>query len=468
MAGTEGLILNCNKLAMEHLRADNYQAALGLLNKAADLLNSPDLPVKLKAITLNNLGCYYKRTGKLTIALQYLHKALDLEVSSPADRTNLAGTHLNVCAIHSTLGRHDVAVRHAYQALELLIDAEATSNNAATLAIAYHNAGVEEEHLKNYERASELYITGWKASSKQLGQSHALTVSLKESYQALNEAKAKVSGVKSGKDMKLPTLPKRKASLSKTVDATYRKQNSRSVVNTRDSTPNRILTPLEPVKSAPGTSHPTRHKRTSSSGRPPRSYRFKKHEPEEPEVKPHAKKLPTLSLWKNLQDAAVTIQRHWRGYFTRKHLKSLVSLHTKGNRRKEAERMAKEALAELELLKQEALSGMLMKNIQNIVKQGKRPAIAGKISGYPRPSSRSFQPPLSPIPESIGEERKERLKRVQAQIRGVLERKSFNRKESAATVIQKHMRGRSVRLLYSKVYEAICVIQQYWRLSRVN
>lgn len=454
---------------MDHLRAENFPSALGFLTKAVNLLETPDLPVKLKAITLNNLGCFYKRTGKLKVALQYLHKALDLDVSSPADRTNLAGTHLNVCAIHSTLGSHDVAIRHAYEALELLKEAELTPNNAATVAIAYHNAGVEEEHLKNYERAADLYVTGWKSAAGRLGQSHGLTVSLKESYQALLETKSKVSGGRSGKDMKLPSIPKRK-SFSKSQDtSSYRKHYSKSVVNTRDSTPDRALTSLEPVKSAPGSSHPMKHKRAVSNGRPPRSFRFKKVDANVSETRTQPKKLPTLAVWKRLQYAAVTIQRHWRGFKVRQSLQTYeVPTPSNGGRRREAERMAKEALAELELLKLEVLSTKLMKNAQNSIKFVRKTAFAGKISGYVRPNSRNFHATLTPIPESSGEGRKGRLRQIQARIRGVVTRRTFIRKEQAATTIQKHVRSRGVRVLFHKVLEAVSVIQDYWRQLRLG
>jgi hypothetical protein len=62
---------------------------------------------------------------------------------------------LNVCAIQSSLGCHYAAITHAYAALELLKDAEETANNVEILAVTYHNAGVEEGHLKNDAKAVE-------------------------------------------------------------------------------------------------------------------------------------------------------------------------------------------------------------------------------------------------------------------------------------------------------------------------
>lgn len=458
-AQSDALILIFNKQAMDYLRTENYQAALNLLTKAADLLKIPELPVKAKAMTLNNLGCYYKRTGRLKLALQYLQQALDLEVSTCADRTNLAGTHLNVCAINSTLGLHEVAIKHAYEAIELLKEAEPTANTAATIAIAYHNAGIEEEHLKNYERAANLYATGWKAASSKLGQSHALTVSLKESCQALSESKSKIGSGRTSREMKLPAIPKKK-SFSKSFEGSYRKHNSKSVTTCRDITPDRVLVPLEIAKSAPTTTITPHHSRSGSSGRPPRSYKFTKSRGKEREAKHKAKKLPTLSAWKKIQYAAVTIQRHWKGFKVRQRMR-LYRLYS------EEQRLAQRAYDELQILKQEVMSGKRMMGLKNTI-QLKKPSLAGKISGYARPGSRNLQKPLSPIMESTGEVKKERLRQVQAHIRGKLTRRTFNRKEEAAVVIQKHVRGRAVQMLYNKVLRAACVIQQHWRRLHVS
>jgi len=382
---------------MDYLRQENYQASLSLLTRAADMLDDPALPVKLQAITLNNLGCFYKRTGKLGVALQYLHKALELDATSAADLTNLAGTHLNVCAIHSTLGRHDKALKHAYEALELMKGADQTPNNAATTAIAYHNAGVEEEHLKNFDRAAELYSTGWRIASDILGPGHPLADSLRESSQALAEAQAKRG--RQVKDVKLPSLTKKRGH-RRSLDDSYRKMNSQSVVNTRDSTPDKVRMPFDAIKSAPGTSNYPKH-RKGASGRSPRVFRFTKHDTSPNDAKSEVRRLPTLSLWSRLQKAAIVIQSHWRGYAVRKRMrKDPVIRNTSNSKRSEAERMAKEALKELEVLKHEAEVGKMLTTFQSTIKDALKPNIAGKISGYTRPRNHTFHKPLSPIPES--------------------------------------------------------------------
>jgi tetratricopeptide (TPR) repeat protein len=80
---------------------------LDLLKKAEQLLifeyqqNPNERIYRLVGITLNNLGCYYKRSQLSKVALKYLKKALHIEASTVKDQTNLAGTHLNICAILS-------------------------------------------------------------------------------------------------------------------------------------------------------------------------------------------------------------------------------------------------------------------------------------------------------------------------------------------------------------------------------
>ena len=64
---------------------------------------------KLLAITLNNIGCYYRRIDKPNVALKYLKKALEVEVFSLDDKASVAGTHLNICAIFSQLKKYFIS-----------------------------------------------------------------------------------------------------------------------------------------------------------------------------------------------------------------------------------------------------------------------------------------------------------------------------------------------------------------------
>jgi hypothetical protein len=190
---------SCNTLAMNCLQKDDYMKAYELLKKA-ELLTEPrgylhddKVRLKLRAVTFNNLGCFYKRRGKLHAALQYLDKALKIELASE-EVDNPAGTHLNLCATLSQLGRHQPALEHAQCALELLKQSIArkaqqrggggkgAAEDASILAIAYHNLAVEQEHLGLWDGAIESYSQSVKMAEAQWGPEHAKTTAIRHSF----------------------------------------------------------------------------------------------------------------------------------------------------------------------------------------------------------------------------------------------------------------------------------------------
>lgn len=66
----------CNLLAMTYLQQEDFGMVLELLKKAEILTERDEAG---RAVTYNNLACYYRRRGKLHAALQYLQKALKIE-----------------------------------------------------------------------------------------------------------------------------------------------------------------------------------------------------------------------------------------------------------------------------------------------------------------------------------------------------------------------------------------------------
>lgn len=170
-----------------------------------------EVRLKLKAITLNNLGCFHKRQGRLKTALKFTELALKIEVVAQGAE-NPAGTYLNMCAILSELGRHQEALDHASCALELL-QAEEDSNpqnygyneggsgdgsdgdgdqldelgeegggpvksNSSLLAIACHNIAAEYEHLQKPVSAMRFYKQACEVAERQMGSNHPLTHAL--------------------------------------------------------------------------------------------------------------------------------------------------------------------------------------------------------------------------------------------------------------------------------------------------
>jgi len=127
----------CNYLAMTFLQQDQFDVTLELLKKAEVLSDSHP---SIRAVTYNNIACYYRKRNKLRTALQYCRKALGIEtkISSGGGTTarasdaastapsqggvvRAADTHLNMCTILSELHHHDKAIIHARIALKLLL-----------------------------------------------------------------------------------------------------------------------------------------------------------------------------------------------------------------------------------------------------------------------------------------------------------------------------------------------------------
>lgn len=180
----------CNLLAMTYLQQEDFAMVLELLKKAEILTERDNAG---RAVTFNNLACYYRRQGKLHASLQYLQKALKIE--SRLERVeNAADTYLNTCAVLSQLGRHQSALEHAQQALILLQEELSQvigpvsqgmetpkADRVAVLAIAYHNVGVEFEFLKKYDQSLQSYRKGVEVAEKFLSAEHAISITLRNS-----------------------------------------------------------------------------------------------------------------------------------------------------------------------------------------------------------------------------------------------------------------------------------------------
>jgi tetratricopeptide (TPR) repeat protein len=211
----ETTILNSNKLAMDHLRNNDPESSLKLLKHAERILqsaNKSNQSNRLRAITMNNLGCFYKRTEQPSLALRYLKQALEFE--DLREIVNLAGIHLNICAIKSTLNKHEKAIRHAKLAIHLLTENfKATNNFITTLAIAYHNVGVEYEYLENFESSTLFYKKSIDLALDKLGPTHSLTKSLQKSFTSSYEnMKEKIDGRRNGFNRDSPTSIKSRKS----------------------------------------------------------------------------------------------------------------------------------------------------------------------------------------------------------------------------------------------------------------
>eukprot|EP01052_Picozoa_sp_SAG31_P028235 SAG31_NODE_2709_length_5210_cov_2.333203_2_plen_210_part_00 len=156
-----------NLNGMTCLRQGRNEEALRFLSMAREVVCGVPVPLQfsmipgpmrreLKAVTLNNLGCFYKEMKRYHLALEYCKSALDIErkLPVPLDVQSFASTHLNVCSILSNLRRHREALEHAQMALQLVESdgdglqsntTEGYSSPMSVRTVAYYNMSVQYE-----------------------------------------------------------------------------------------------------------------------------------------------------------------------------------------------------------------------------------------------------------------------------------------------------------------------------------
>jgi len=170
-----------------------------LLQRALDLTEptgeDDEVPrYKLRAVTLNNIGCWHRKRGAPREALATLERALRL-LESIHDAQHAGDTHLNICAVLSQSGRHSQALEHAQTALILLQEElylaieeeiggpEDKAKRFGVLAIAYHNVAVEQEYLGRVEDSLSSYTKAMEVAKTRLGSNHPICTSLTASLE---------------------------------------------------------------------------------------------------------------------------------------------------------------------------------------------------------------------------------------------------------------------------------------------
>ena len=195
----------CNELAMECLQREDLGMVLELLRKA-EILTAQDKAGH--AVTLNNLGVYFRRCNKLHTALNYMRQAVALEegmedVHQPGD------SHINLCVTLSQCGRHKQALKTGQRALQLLQQEifskvhpgqtathKHRADRIATMAIAHHNVGVEYEFLFKMTQALASYAKGVELAATYLGEQHGVTLMLRNAQLAARKVVEKSNKAK--------------------------------------------------------------------------------------------------------------------------------------------------------------------------------------------------------------------------------------------------------------------------------
>ena len=190
----EKLVLDCNRLAIEALKEKNFDTAFEFLAQAQKELKNKgrsEQVLRLKAITFNNFGCFYKRQGYLKKSLEYLLQALNYEKRLDYN-TNTAGTYLNISFIFSEMNNHAEALKNTLKAIRTLeANFKDNTESITTLVIAYHNTGIEYNFLGKKNEAKNFYSQGYEIALKFLGIRHELTQTLEKAVK--NTAKKEKS-----------------------------------------------------------------------------------------------------------------------------------------------------------------------------------------------------------------------------------------------------------------------------------
>lgn len=200
----ERLAIGYNTLGMKHLKDGKTEASCKFFEKAealtdpANLHMNPESRLVLRAVTYNNMGCFYKSMGKLHTALQYLKKAQKIEERPGSKCQNPAGTHLNLCALLSQMGKHQDALQHAERALQLLEKeppktASSGGNSESLICVAYFNMGAEFEHLKKLTEALWAYGRAYENCLSELGEGHPLSQQISQCLAQLREKAKKTT-----------------------------------------------------------------------------------------------------------------------------------------------------------------------------------------------------------------------------------------------------------------------------------
>jgi tetratricopeptide (TPR) repeat protein len=189
----ERLAVGYNTLGMKHLKDGNNEISAKFFEKAealtdpANLHMIPEQRLVLRAVTYNNMGCFYKSLNKLHTALQYLKKAQSIEERSRGKCQNPAGTQLNICALLSQMGKHTEALGHSQKALQLLQaqDPMSGGQGESLICVAYFNMGAEYEHLRKYTEAVWAYGRAHESCLTELGEAHPLSVQISDCLKQL-------------------------------------------------------------------------------------------------------------------------------------------------------------------------------------------------------------------------------------------------------------------------------------------
>lgn len=515
MKSTNGdnLVFSYNRKAMECLKNNDFKNALSYLSKVENIFNSGTVQnmQKLYGITLNNFGCFYKRTGNPNLALNFHKKALEISSKPPIDISNLAGTHLNICAIMSQTEDHSSALSHALKALNLLKSKYLDDPSlVTTLLAAHHNAGVEYEFLTQMTNAFNIYTTGFQISQEHFGDEHPLTQSFKRSLKSTQvtrkttSASPHHSSTRTAANNSKDLIRRSFKSSTRYSGGNAENDNKPKQDSVRFLTGERLQPMYKKEEARVKTRQRSRYDASSlvkelngDSAREAQSFNKQKanvdkitekeaETGEDSKILDSKDKTLTIDtqrlvekvstatqvehfdkgMLKRLRNSAATlIQKYCRGFLAKR--KYQLNKYTR--QLAEAEKQAKIAKDKINSLNLHRSRKKIIPVIEK-PKEFVMPAkselvpIAYKEKTYQQ-RSHNFNSRRFPFLASLEEMPDFRIKiiRIQSCYRGWIVRKTYLKKRKAVIVIQKHVKRYQTRMLYQQIHAAIVFIQRTWK-----
>ena len=149
----------------------------------------------LRSLTLNNLGCYFKSSENYEKALGYLNKAISIEKKSGVEDYEIATTLVNVSAVLSKLGNHEKALEYSLESVFILEKLNSIKETPEALSTAYFNYAVELEYLDNVQEAKINYEKAYGISKEKFGENHNSTKNFFDTLVQFNIAHAETLGL---------------------------------------------------------------------------------------------------------------------------------------------------------------------------------------------------------------------------------------------------------------------------------
>lgn len=223
----------------------------------------------------NALACAYKKLNKLDQAKSELKSAIKCIKTHKDAAIDRASIYLNMCTVFSNLRKHKEAAEYGKMAVKAaqddIITMKLGSCNKARkvklLAVAYHNLGVEEEFLKNYESALDWYRKAVHFLERNGSKDHMrLLTEFQKTYESaiktIKSARMKDKLSKKSED-RTPRLKKRESSEPALFNIGKLKSSSRrsSLVRTQTSSNMRVSRELKHAL----TQHFTRDSNTNTA-----------------------------------------------------------------------------------------------------------------------------------------------------------------------------------------------------------